>query len=130
LNLSEGTIRYHIRYLIKHNLIFKQTKKGYTRFYVFESSNIINKEILSYLRNENSRSVILFFYFYVCGSLKKLCSFLDKDKKEVHNYIKKLLDDSIIELAPVDGSEVSTGFKRCKKKTYNRSRGEKINLYL
>ena len=126
LKLSEGTVRYHIKYLIDHDLILKFKKNGYTRFYVTNENNMRDKKIISYLRNDNTRLIILFYCFCVCGSLKKICRFLDKDKKEISIYIKKLLEDDIIEVAPVNGYEVSTSFKKCKKKIYNVSKCEKI----
>ena len=126
IDLSEGTIRHHIKYLIKHELIFKQEKNGYTRFYVLNSNNIKNREILSYLRNDNTRAILLFFCFSVCGSLKIISKALDKDKKEISIYIKNLLEDDIIEIAPFDKSVLLTGFKRVKKIRYDLSHGEKV----
>ena len=126
IDLSEGTIRYHINYLLKHELIFKQSKNGYTRYYILDSNNIKNKKIISYLRNDNTRSIILFFCFDVICSLKTICKALNKDKKEVSNYINMLLKDNIIEVAPIEGSVALTGFKRIKKMRYDISCGEKI----
>lgn len=126
LDLSEGTIRYHINYLVKRNLIFKDKKRGYTRFYVTDSKYLKNKKIVSYLRNENTRAILLFFCFSVCGSLKTISKGIDKDKKEVSGYIEKLLRDNILEIAPVKGSEVLTSFKRCKKIKYSPSNREKV----
>ncbi len=126
LDLSGGTIRYHIKYLIEHGLIFKQKKNGFTRYYVSNRNNAKNKKIISYLRNENTRAIILFFVCNVCGSLKSVCKFLNHDKKEISVYLRSMLDDDIIEFAPVEGSKVLTGYKRCKKIIYNFSSREKV----
>lgn len=126
IKLSEGTIKYHIEYLLKHELIFKHKKEGYTRFYVNNPDNIKAKKIISYLRNDIARPILLFYCSFVCGSLKKICENIETDKKQVSKYIKKLIEDDIIEIAPLEGSEVITNFKRCKKRIYNPSNGEKI----
>ncbi len=126
LNLSDGTIRYHINYLIEHRLISKQEKNGFTRFYISNSHGIDNKKLISYIRNENSRAIILFFCGYACGSLKTICETLDKDKKEISVYLNKFLEDDIIESAPIEGSKVLTSFNRCKIMEYNIEGNEKV----
>ena len=126
LDLSGGTIRYHIKYLLEHGLILEQKKNGYNRYYVSNQINTKNKKIISYLRNEKTRSIILFFFYGVCGSLKGICKFLDHDKKEISVYLRAMLADGIIELAPVEGGEFLTGFKKYKKIIYKFSSGEKV----
>ena len=126
VGLSGGTIRYHIEYLIKNDLITKLDNNGYARYYVSNGSSIKNKKIISYLRNDNAKAIILFFCVFACGSLKTICKVLDLDKKDASIYLNDLLKNEIIEIAPVGKSEVKTGFKRCTQIEYNTSKGEKI----
>ena len=126
LEISESTIRYHLNYLVKHELITKQEKNGYARFYISDSNVVLDKKLVSYIRNENTRAIIIFFCFNVAGSLKTICKFLDKDKKEISSYLKKLRKDNIIEIAPCKNFEFRTGFNRCKKIKYSLSPGEKV----
>jgi len=126
LEISESTIRYHLNYLVKHRLISKQKKNGYTRFYISNSNVVSDKKLISYIRNENTRAILIFFCFNVTGSLKIICKFLDKDKKEISSYLNKLKKDRIIEIAPYKNFEFQTGFTRCKKMKYSLSPGEKV----
>ncbi len=126
ISLSEGTIRYHLQYLIDKKLIIKYKKNGYNRFYASTPTFSKDKKFISYLRNENTRLIIIFYFFHVCGSLTKVCESINKDKKDVYNYIKKLLEDDILEVAPIKDSEASTNLKKCKLKRYPAVKGEKV----
>jgi DNA-binding transcriptional ArsR family regulator len=126
LDISDGTIRYHIKYLLRKNLIFSYRKDGYTRYYVNNNDNIKNKAVLSYLRNENTRAIIVFFYYFNCGSLTTISKTLDKDKKDISNHLKRLIKDGIIEQAPVEKSYVFPSYKNGKKMKYVPSNAEKM----
>ena len=126
LNFSEGTTRYHIEYLVKHNLIVKQNSDGFSRYYISDTETLKNKNLTPYIRNENSRAVIIYFFCFVCGSIKTISNVLEKDKKDVSKYIKELIKADIIEIAPVKDGLATTSFIRCKKMSYAPSLNEKI----
>jgi DNA-binding transcriptional ArsR family regulator len=126
LDMSDGTIRYHINYLIRKKLIFNYKKDGYTRYYVNKTDNIKNKSIISFLRNKNTRAIIVTFYLLNCASLTTISKELDKDKKDISNHLKRLIEDGIIEQAPIEESYVLPSYKNGKKMKYNLSNAEKM----
>ena len=128
IHLSEGTVRYHINYLTKHGLIIKLKKNGYLRFYLSDENNVKNKKVITYLQNENTIAIILFFCVFVCGSLKTICRVLNKDKKDISIYLNKLLENELIEIAPGNKKEFLTGFTRCKLIEYDKTKKSVKNI--
>ena len=55
----ESTVRYHIDYLEKRGFIIKKAEKGYIRFFVTDKIGKEEKILLTLLRNETSRNIIL-----------------------------------------------------------------------
>jgi len=97
LNLSEGTIRYHIKHLLKDGLITKKIEDRYTRYYP-SSDNIKDeyKTIIHFLRKEVTRNII--FYLLICGygTQHELSENINKSPSTISFHIKKLLKNKII----------------------------------
>jgi len=71
LNLSEGTIRYHIKYLTKSKLVTKKIEDRYTRFYpVADNIEDVDKTIIHFFRKEATRNIILLLLTYLLRMLK------------------------------------------------------------
>jgi predicted transcriptional regulator len=116
LNLSESTIRYHIRYLEKSNLVMKKSEKGYTRFYVVDKICNQEKKLLSLFRRQTPRNIILFLLVDIHSSQVRLSKVLEISPKAVEQHLKKMVEMNIIEAVKVDNGVVSTRFKSKLKK--------------
>jgi len=100
LDLSEGTIRYHITYLTKSNLVTKKIEDRYTRFYpVADNIEDADKTIIHSFRKEATRNII--FYLLVCGygTQQELSKNIKKSPSTVSFHTKKLLKKGIIKEA-------------------------------
>jgi DNA-binding transcriptional ArsR family regulator len=101
LNMSEGTIRYHLKYLKKRELITEDFETGYSRFFINNTIGRIDKKLISILRKKTCRYIILFLMFGQAASRKKLSKELGEKPKIVEYYLKKLKKAGIIKQAPV-----------------------------
>jgi len=59
VDFSFGSLRYHINYLIKKDLIMSDKNKGFCRFYVSKKIGRKDKELLNLLRNEIIRKILV-----------------------------------------------------------------------
>ena len=114
LNLPNGTLRYHLRYLEKRNLIKSKPEDGYVRFYITNNIGNDQKKIFHILRQEVPRNIILYLLLLGCASQIEISKSLEKHPKTIEFHLKKLLNKGIIETAPVNNKGVQVEFGQLK----------------
>jgi DNA-binding transcriptional ArsR family regulator len=118
LDLSEGTIRYHLKYLEKNEVINKKIEDGYSRFYATNSVSSVNKKILQLMRKQVPRNIMLYLLVSTYASQKNLSDELIKTPSTIKFHLKKLIKMEIIEEATQEKGFVFTTYKNVKKMRY------------
>jgi len=101
ISIPKTTLTYHLNYLEKRGLIIGKYDDVYHRFYITNTMGVTNKKILSFLRRETTRNILLVFLSYIGVSRIELSRELEKSPKTIAFHLKRLLDADIIEPAPV-----------------------------
>lgn len=114
LDINEGAIRYHIKYLKNQGLIEKKYENGYTHFYITNKIGTNDKIILNILRKDTPRNIILYLLVITAASQTELSMELEKDPTTIAFHLKKLLDSDIIEPARVSNRVSYTNLKKSK----------------
>ncbi len=104
--MSEGTIKYHLKYLKKRRLIVEKKIDGYKRYYVKDKVGEEHKKLWSIFRQKTTREILLFFLIYMASSRIKLSKELEKNPKVIEYHLKKLLENDLIEVARVENGIV------------------------
>jgi len=129
LKLSDSTVRYHLKYLISHDFVADKKEKGYIRYYVTYKISNYNKNILSHLRVDTKRNILLYILIFACASEKELAKSLDKTDSTINYHLEKLIDECIVEIAFVKKNLVQVDFhivKYIKRDTDNREKIYKL----
>lgn len=112
--MSQGTIRYHIRYLKSRNMISVKKEKGYIRFYSTKNIGSNHKDLLSMIRVETLRNILLFMLVSPCTSQNTISKELEKHPTTIKYFLKKLEEKEIIEKVQVKDKIAHTNLKRVK----------------
>ncbi len=96
LDIPLGTIRYHLRVLEKKDLVTSKKEGKYKRFYAKGSIDRSDKKILSSLRKEIPRTIILFLMEYPRSTHKDINAALDIAPSTLSYHLKRLKNKSII----------------------------------
>ena len=115
LDLSEGTIKYHLKYLKKRGIIKTQSEDGYVRYYIVNKIGNDQQKILHILRQEVPRNIILYLLLLSCASQIEISKSLEKHPTTIEFHLKKLRDMGIIERIPVINGKVHIKFKVIEK---------------
>jgi len=118
LDLSDGTIRYHLKYLEKHDIIIKKIEDGYSRFYATNDVSNGNKKILQLMRKQVPRNIMLYLLTSTYASQKNLSDELAKTPSTIKFHLKKLIEMKIIEEATKGKGFIFTKYKKVKKMGY------------
>jgi DNA-binding transcriptional ArsR family regulator len=99
INMSKNNLDYHLKYLIKKDLIICKKQGKYLRFYI--ANKVCNKEksILLFLRKKPTRDIISIFLTNVVTSITELSVLLEKTPATIKFHLNALLENKIIELA-------------------------------
>jgi DNA-binding transcriptional ArsR family regulator len=114
LELSQGTIRYHIKYMKNRGLIIEKNEDGYIRFYVQNTIGEKEKTIINLLRKEVPRNIILYLLANTYSSQKELSKELEKDPKTINFHLKKLIKMEVVETATIGKGIIFTSYKKTK----------------
>ncbi len=99
LNIPRSTVRYHLNYLKKHELIETKSEGQYKNYYTKDKVGTYDKSILQLLRQEIPCLIFLHFLYQTFFSQKDICKELDIPPSTANYHIKKLIDMGIIEEA-------------------------------
>jgi len=95
-NMPRSTLRHHLRYLMKSNLINSKFDRNHRRFYTCELKGIKDKEILGLLRQKIPFKIIMYLLFPGFFSKTELAKELKLHPTTIDFHIKKLLEADII----------------------------------
>ncbi|MBS3816301.1 MAG: winged helix-turn-helix transcriptional regulator [Candidatus Thermoplasmatota archaeon] len=97
LDIPLGTLRYHLRVLEKKDMIVSKKESKYKRYYARGEVQKEDKELLSTLRKELPRTIILFLLEYPGSTHKEICSALAVSGSTLSYHLKKLREREVIE---------------------------------
>ena len=111
INMPYGTLRYHLGYLCKNELIEARKQGRFLRYYKYNNIGINDKKLLNVLRQVPMRKVILVLFMYTSCSLTELTKHIkyhtslgedniecyDRSPSSLIVHLKKLVDMDIIE---------------------------------
>jgi len=96
LDIPFGTIRYHVKVLIKRSLIVAKKEGKYKRFYVKGKINREDKKRLAVLRKELPRTIILLLLEFPDSTHKEISEMMDVAPSTLSYHLKKMLDKGIL----------------------------------
>jgi predicted transcriptional regulator len=120
LNMSRGTIRYHLKYLEQRELIIIKKENGYNRYYSKNESSAKFKEILSVVRRRTPRNIILTILIHTGASQKEIADELGRHPTTIYAHIQELVERDIIERVPVVDGMILAPYKNSRYMKYNK----------
>ena len=106
VNMPYTSLKYHLDYLVKRNLIVSKTYRRYQRYFTKDSMSQESKKIISILREKTTNGIIIFLLVNVCSSRNELSEELGKDAATVTFHLNKLYELDLIEKAIVNDEGV------------------------
>ena len=111
LDIPASTLSYHLKYLIKRELLSKENENGYLRYYLSKKISNNEKRVFNILRETVPRNIILYLLLCLESSQKDMLEFgkrwkkhpskigyhLNKHRTTLSFHLKKLLEEDIIE---------------------------------
>jgi len=101
ITINRGSLEYHLRYLIKHNLIYEKNEGKFTRYYANGSVGSRQREILNCLQHKILRRIIIYLLSVGSASNLELSKCLEKDISTISFHLKKLEEKEIIEQSSI-----------------------------
>jgi len=114
IQLNNNTIRYHIKYLIKHGYIDCKKINGYNHYYTKENNNSDKKILMSFLRKTTTRNIMLYLLIGYGATQIKLSEELEKTPTTISFHLKRLQKSGIIETVPLIDGKIRTNRKIIK----------------
>jgi predicted transcriptional regulator len=94
-NLSTGTVKYHLTYLVNHRLIKEEKDETNIRYFPKEFISE-NKKLLGLLRQKKVREIILFILTNNNCNHEQIAEAVNVSPSTVSWHLKKLLENNII----------------------------------
>ena len=124
-NIPRSTLRYHLKHLIKLNIITVKIDRKNKRLYSCDLIGTRDKDLLSLLRQEIPFKIIMNLFFPGYCSKIELAKDLKLHPSTIHFHINKMLNMDIIKPIKVkDGRFIS--FKKNKTIFYKKPVGREI----
>lgn len=120
LKIPRGTLDYHLNYLQRKGYLTAKNEGKYTLYYGLNNIGHNQKKMLHIFRQENTRHIILYLFWCGCASQAELSKSLEKYPTTIAFHLKKLIENDVIEPAPVDNGKVHVnmgGFKIIERNT-------------
>jgi DNA-binding MarR family transcriptional regulator len=106
LKIPFGTLKYHLKFLKKRDLLIIESKDRFTRYFVKEKIGSKDKKVLSLIRRDSYRKIILFMLMMVLSTRSEISKSLQKHPNTIAYHLEKLLENEIIEHVPVKNGEI------------------------
>jgi len=117
-SISYSTLKYHLHFLVKHNLIIEKIGNGNIKYYP-KTIRPDDMEILGLLRQKNVRKILLFLLTYDKCTHKDLEGFTRLAPSTVNWYLDGLIKRGVV-------IKSSLGNKALYKLNYNKEEIMKI----
>lgn len=96
LGMSIGLLKFHIQYLLTHEIIIEKSDRYYKRYFLSGRLGSIDKVTLFALRQQNPRWIILYILEHPNTKHKELLVRFDFKPSTLSFYLKNLVDKGII----------------------------------
>ncbi|MDG6220353.1 MAG: winged helix-turn-helix transcriptional regulator [Candidatus Thermoplasmatota archaeon] len=96
LGMSPSNVEYHLRYMVKHDLLTVVEDGKLKRFYVRGKVGHDEKVLLSVLRKEISRGIVLFLLLEPDSGPAEILEVFDLSPSQLNYHVGKLLSKGII----------------------------------
>lgn len=114
MNIPKTTLKYHLNFLEKQNLIIRKKDRRYSRYFITLKVGTEEKKIFNMLRQPVPRNIIFVIFCYVACSEIDIVREIKKNQSTVSFHLKKLIEDGIIEIVPHEKGRI----KRTDMKGY------------
>lgn len=94
--MSSSNVEYHLRYLVKHEILVEVKDGKLKRFYVQGKVGHEDKQILSVLRKEIPRGIVLFILLEPGSTASDMQEVFELSDSQINYYTKRLLDKGIM----------------------------------
>jgi predicted transcriptional regulator len=96
IDMPIGLLKFHIQYLLKHEIITEKVDRYYKRYYLIGIVGSVGREVLSVLRQQYPRWIILHLLEYPKAKHKELIKKFDLKPSTLSFYLKNLIDKNIV----------------------------------
>ncbi len=96
LNIPFGSLDHHLRYLSKHGMISSMKDGGFTRYYAKKDLDARKKAILSVLRHELPRAIVLFLLKTGRARHKEITEAFRVSGATISYHLKRMVERNII----------------------------------
>ena len=96
INMSPSNVEYHLRHLVKHDVLVVVEDGRLKRFYVKGKISHEDKKILSVLRKEIPRGIVLFLLLEPGSDTAQIHEMFNLSASQLSYYLRKLQDKDII----------------------------------
>jgi len=126
LNLNIYNLDYHIKILLKHNLIYQKENDGYHRYFIAKKIGNKEKELLCFLREKILRDIVVIIMWRYALSLKDLSKAFEKPPSSITFHLEKLKKAGIIE--PVEKGK-GLIYRHDRSRSLERNTNSRISYY-
>jgi predicted transcriptional regulator len=96
LAIPLGTLRYQLDVLEKYEILIAKEEGGYKRYYPIGKIGVKGEIILSYLRQEIPRGIVLFLLIHPNSSHKDILEHFDLAPSTLSYHLDKLIEGQIL----------------------------------
>ena len=96
LGYAQGTLQYHLRWLIREGLVASSTDGNHTRYYPSESFDAVDRAVMNALRREVARRVVAYLVAEGPLTTTALSERLEKSPSTVSWHLSKLHDAGVV----------------------------------
>lgn len=111
MDISYSTLKYHLNFLEKRELINKKSERRYNKYYVSCKIGRNEKKILGILQESTPRHIIFFLLVGITSHQNEISKYLEKHPTTIEFHLKKLLDLDIVETVNPDDGLIIRGFE-------------------
>lgn len=96
LSLSIGQLDFHINELVKKELIVKESGQGTVRFYVRDTFTPQERKIMSFLRKEVTRAILLFIKDHPGASPRDILGEFDFSGPNLSYHLARMVKSGVV----------------------------------
>ena len=101
MNIPLTSCKHHLKLLCRLNLISKSLENSYDRYFIFKSYNLTERKIISVLRQDTPRGILVYLLTSIACSPLELCKELNKTPSTINYHLKNMLYLGILEIAEI-----------------------------
>jgi predicted transcriptional regulator len=114
LDVPVGMLDYHLKYLEKRGLVASKSEEHYTRYYAESAFDPASKEILSFLRQELPRGIILYIMMHPGCTHGQVLGSIDVTGATLSYHVKRMVTAGVVK-AEKSGRETMLGVNEPEK---------------